>query len=360
MNKTRAFYIARRRQRVLSSKSCARLALAVSLLGAIFVLPLDAQELRPRTTLANSAARFTTGTNHAVLQRGETRATVINNAEGGEALPGHRAGYSGLGLLTHSKRPNDSLFVPAYAGLNFEHIHDGSTQDRDILFEPRRAPMELRVINKHTAELYQPPTPHWGLESSLMYELLEDGCIQMTFECIPRRAAFKYGHIGLFWASYIHQPESLDIHFRGHAKTEQGTTSRSVEWIRGVTPSHGVKPTHLAADDERRFKHDDSFPLTLVFNRSEHRYAEPWYFGVSHGMAFAQMFRPADRVRLTQSPSGGGRGNPAWDFQFFIPQAKVGTRYRFVMRAKYLPFESKEQVQAAIQSHLDALKKDPR
>ena len=68
-------------------------------------------------------------------------------------------------------------------------------------------------------------------------------------------------------------------------------------------------------------------------------------------MAFAQMFRPQDQVRLSQSPSGGGDGNPAWDFQWFIPQYEVGRRYRFVMRAMYLPFESSEQVGKATAEH---------
>jgi hypothetical protein len=171
-------------------------------------------------------------------------------------------------------------------------------------------------------------------------------------ECVPHARTFKNGYIGLFFASYINQPESLDIHFMGHGINEKNTRPR---WIRGVTPAHGQLSTHLAPDDSRNFAHDPEFPLTLVFNMSNYRYNEPWYYGVSHGMALVLMFRPCDNVRLSQSPSGGGKGNPAWDFQWFVPQYKVGQRYRFVMRAMYLPFESPEQLIRATAPHRRAL-----
>ncbi len=304
------------------------------------------------TTLSDSAIDYRVPEKpYVVLRRGDVRAVVVDNqAADDDVLPGHRAGYSGVASLTHTKR-RENLFVPNYAGLNFEHIHDGTVQDRKILFEPRNAPMQLRVIDEHTAELYQAPTPHWGLESSTRYRLLDDGAIEMTFECIPRRKTFANGYIGLFWASYIHQPESLDIHFKGHGADEDAVS----RWIRGVTPAHGVLSTHLATNDNRAFKHDADFPLTLVFNRSTHRYSEPWYYGVSHGMAFVLMFRPQDKIRLTQSPSGGGSGNPAWDFQFFIDDYKVDHRYQMVMRALYTPYESAEQLERIAAPHLKAL-----
>ncbi|MHC4116233.1 MAG: hypothetical protein ACYSWO_01875 [Planctomycetota bacterium] len=289
---------------------------------------------------------------YIVLERGDVRAVIVNNEPvDDDVLPGHRGGYSGLASLTHTDR-KENLFVPAYAGLNFEHIHDGTVQERDVLFEPRRAPMKIRRIGEHSVELHQKPTPHWKLDSWLRYELLADGVIEMTLECVPRARVFKNGYIGLFFASYMNQPESLDIHFLGRPAEAKDSKP---QWIRGITPAHGKLSTHRAGDDNRTFAHDDDFPLTLVFNYSDYRYDEPWYYGLSGGMALVLMFRPQDKVRLSQSPSGGGKGNPAWDFQWFVPEYEVGRRYRFVMRAMYLPFESPEQIVRATARHRAAL-----
>lgn len=311
-------------------------------------------ELPKLTTLSDPTIRHRVPEKpYQILRRAGITAVIVDNrAVNDDVLPGHRPGYSGVGSLTSDKRA-ENLFVPALAGLNFEHIHDGTSKDRELLFEPRNVPMELRVIDEFTAELYQAATPHWGLESCHRYQLLPDGTIELTFECIPRRMTFKNNYIGLFWASYIHQPESLDIHFRG---VDNGQAAETARWIRGITPNHGTLSTHVGQDDSRDFPHDPAFPLTLVFNRSRHQYVEPWYFGVSHGQAFAQMFRPQDRVRLSQSPSGGGAGNPAWDFQFFIDQFELNRRYQFVMRAKLLAFDSNEGVERATHSPREALK----
>lgn len=318
---------------------------------------LRADPVLPRTTLDRKNVTYTVPkSDYIVLRRAGVEAVIVDNRDvDGKTLPGHRAGYSGVASLTHAKQPRN-LFVPAYAGLNFEHIHDGTVQERDVLFEPRKAPMELRIINEHAVELYQKPTPYWQLESCHRYALLPDGVIEMTFECIPRKRTFKHDYIGLFWASYIHQPESLDIHFQGIPEKSVGNKHEVAKWIRGVTPAHGTLPTHLGVNDQRKFKHDEKFPLTLAFNRSKHRFTEPWYYGVSHGMAFVLCFREQDQVRLTQSPSGGGNGNPAWDFQFFISNYKVNHRYQYVMRAIYVPFENHEQIARLARQHVQALR----
>ena len=322
------------------------LTLAASTLAADI-----ARAAESKTTLGDKSLVYAvTKSGYHILQRGGVTAVVVDNgAVDDSTLQGHRAGYSGVASLTHEKR-NDNLFVPSYSGLNYEHIHDGTNQERDVLFEPRRAPMELRVLGPNIVELHQPPTPTWKLESVLRYEILSDGTIEMTLECIPRAKTFRNGYVGLFWASYIHKPESKDIHFLG-SDSRKGKTA----WIRGITPSHGVLATHLSKTDLRNFKHSDDFPLSLAFNRSKYFFDEPWYYAVSHDMAFIQMFRPQDKIRLTQSPSGGGNGNPAWDFQWFIPDYEIGKLYRMVMRAQYVPFESAEQIQRVSRANRSAL-----
>jgi len=303
------------------------------------------------TSLTNDDVSFQTSVDHHVtLQRSDVTAIIVDNeAIDIDALPGHRAGYNGVVSLTHAARP-ENLFVPGIAGLNFEHIHDGTTAGLVEKFEPRRHPMELRILDEHTCELYQSPTPNWQLESCGRYHLLEDGTIEYTFECIPRARTFSRGVIGLFWASYIHAPEDVAIHFRG---TRADETDAS--WIRAYSPSHGVNSTHPPAMGAPEVEVDPDFPLTLVNHPSEYRCTAPWYYGVSHAMAFAQMFRARDRIWFAQSPTGGGQTNPAWDFQWFIPDYQVDDAYGFVMRAAYRPYEGRAPLESQTTTHRTAL-----
>jgi hypothetical protein len=291
------------------------------------------------TSLTRDDVKYTVPAEHfVVLRRGEVTAIVVDNsAIDTPELPGHRAGYNGVASLAHKSQPRN-LFVGAVAGLNFEHIHDGTLSVQQEKFAPRVASMELRRIDEHTVELYQPPVEPWRLESCGRYHLLEGGLIEYTFECIPRAETFKQGYIGLFWASYIDSPEDKAIFFHGRKADEQEGSAL----LRSESPAHGVNATHPPAGPLPDLKLDPEFPLTLVTGRSPYVYTEPWYYGVSHGMAFAQMFRSQDRIWLAQSPTGGGATNPAWDFQWFIPDYQVGRAYGFVMRAAYFPFESHE------------------
>ncbi|MAT14302.1 MAG: hypothetical protein CMJ46_03435 [Planctomyces sp.] len=293
------------------------------------------------TSLTNPDVEYsvsTTGT--AELTAGETTIVVVDNGPGTtELTPAHKRGYNGIAYWGHDQQ-KANLFVPTYAGLNYEHIHDGTLKVNRERFEPRQNPMQLRIINDRTVELYQPPTLNWKLESCGRYELMADGTVEYTFECVPKAATFSQNYIGLFWASYIRSPEKVGINFWGRNGDQFGTQP---EWLELISPKHGVSSTHPPADYKHTIAFDEGFPLTLANHPSGYVHMAPGYYGVSHGMAFVQMFRQRDQIWFAQSPTGGGNGNPAWDFQWFIPDYKVGEAYGFVMRAAYFPHESHEK-----------------
>jgi len=297
--------------------------------------------VKGQTSLSAPETRFTIPAQHFVrIERGPLSLIIVDNhAIDIPDLPRHRAGYNGVASLSHTNR-KENLFVPGIAGLNFEHIHDGTTAGLREKFEPRKSPMELRQIDEFTAELYQPPTENWQLESCGRYHLREDGVIEYTFECIPRADAYHRNFIGLFWASYIHQPSDKSIWFRGRRQGSDGPA----QWLNASSPQHGVDSTHRSTTGPQMPPVESDFPLTLVNHPSRLTYDEPWYFGVSHGMAFLQVFRTSDNIWLAQSPSGGGNGNPAWDFQWFIEQPMVGQTYSFKMRAAYVPYRDRSQM----------------
>jgi hypothetical protein len=305
------------------------------------------------TTLTDTSIRFTEPKQNFVeMERSGVRIVVADNSALDEGrAKGHRAGYNGLAFLERVDKPGN-LFVPSVAGLNFEHIHDGTAAVNKEKFEPRVAPMKLRVIDAFTVEVHQPPTPNWQLESSGRYRLLPDGAIEYSFECIPRADTFRQKWMGLFWASYIQEPEDKAIHFLGRAADEPKSAAR---WLKTTSPEHGVDATHPPAGPLPELKFDADFSLTLANHRSRYVHAESWYYGVSHGQAYVQMFRPSDRIWFAQSPTGGGAKNPAWDFQWFVQSPRVGQSYSFVMRAAVVPFESREQLEKAMTPHLMAL-----
>lgn len=311
--------------------------------------PLAAPQV---TSLTNTSVKFTVPTEHlVVLRRGGVTAVIVDNTTIEPPWRRRRYGQlSGVASLTHTDQPENLYNL---GGLNFEHIHDGTLAVNRDKFEPRTTSMQLRKIDEYTVELYQAPTPYWKLESCGRYHLLADGAIEYTFECIPRADVFKNGYLGLFWANYIYAPEDRAIHFIGRT-----TDDASAHWVRAVTPAHGVEATHPPSGRLLDLKLDRDFPLKLVSGRSRYTYAEPWYFGVCRGRALVQMFRARDNVWFAQSPTGGNNAastSPAWDFQWFVPDYKVGEAYGLVMRAAYVPYESQKQVAELTRPHREQL-----
>ncbi|MCI0541353.1 MAG: hypothetical protein L0Z50_39650 [Verrucomicrobiales bacterium] len=275
---------------------------------------------------------------HETFQAGDLTAVIGDNA----AYADRRPGYNGLHRLVHRTKPDPSLF--GIAGLNLEHIFDGDKDlldlagDRKVFFEPRHHPMELRKLSPLEAELYQSPTPTFFLESWTRFKLAPPHAIDFTFRCQAHQHVFRHGYIGLFWASYINAPENKSVYF----KDPKG-------WVQLCTQEHNNQSTVRHVDDKRELAFIPVREQTLYKNFSPLRFAEPFfygYFGAAH--VFVLMFDRAEGIRFSHSPSSGGAPsfpNPAWDFQFIIPQYEVLQNYGFRARAVYRERCSREEIE---------------
>lgn len=275
---------------------------------------------------------------------------IGNNAEDGE----HRAGYNGIFRMRSQKEPV-SPFVPAYAGLNLEHYFDARprSEDMDIFFEPRRVPMQFRRIDDRTAELYQPATPFYGVESWTTFELKDPYYVDMAFRCIPRKDAFQGGFMGVFWASYINEPLDKSIYF-----LQGESTLDEPFWAQFCTQVHGRDSTVLPYVDQTELSYPPKAD-TLFNSLSPLRYSVPFYYGRVRDMVLIYVFKPNPYLRFAHSPSGGTETeagddtHPAWDFQLVIPNWKVDETYTLTMRAIYKPWVDRDDVLREVAQYLN-------
>jgi len=278
---------------------------------------------------------------HDTFRVGDLTAVIGDNEPSGE----HRRGYNGVWSLRHARCPR-SLFVPTYAGLNLEHIFDGATDDRrpEVFFEPRSAPMAFRRLGPDRAELHQPATPVFHLESRTVFTLRPPHVLDMEFRFSPRQHAFQQGWIGLFWASYIHAPEDKSVYFWG------GTEGSSPSWQQLCTQFHNDQSTVVSRGDRTTLVFRPDNQPSLFRSLSRLRFDLPLFYGHFEEMVWIVMFDRANGIRLTHSPSGGGfdaerqTTNPAWDFQFILPRYEVMQWYGFRVRTLFRPRCPREEI----------------
>ena len=278
---------------------------------------------------------------HDQFSVGDLTAVIGDNA----AHQGHRAGYNGLWSLRHKQSPR-SVFVPGIAGLNLEHVFNGETEfgGRDVFFEPRRAPMTFRKVNAVTAELHQPPTPNFHMESWTTFTLEAPHYIDFEFRCKPHQHVHERGWFGIFWASYINAPLDKSMYFRG------GWRAKEDMWMQLCTQEHDDESTVLAQGDDFKLTWLEGSRDALFKNISRMRYGRPFYYGNFEGLTYILMFEKADGIRFTHSPSGGGYNkelnttNPAWDWQFIVPQYEVNEEYKYRARLVLRPKCSREEI----------------
>src|SRR5262249_48371011 len=117
---------------------------------------------------------------HDAFRAGDLTAGIGGHSAAGDP----RSRYNSVWSFAHKSAPAN-LFVPAVAGLNFEHIFDGDKRDTDgsrkIYFEPRNHPMAFKKISETEAELHQEPTPAFHLESWTTFKLSAPHYLDMAF-----------------------------------------------------------------------------------------------------------------------------------------------------------------------------------
>jgi hypothetical protein len=310
---------------------------------------LSAAPPRPPRSALDGAAKDPGQGGHVELRSDALRAVIADNSAYG---PAHKEGYSGVAELQHGEEARN-LFVPAYAGINFEHIFsgDGASFAWDI-FEPRRAPMSLVRVSDRRVELRLERTANWPLRTTIAHEIAGSDAIDVTITAVPLADAWKkHGVIGLFFASYMDAPEDLAIHFIGRSRPGKG--SLEPRWIRSLSPRHGEEACHRPAGSDWDPAFDPGFNIVLASGHSDVEYVHPFYYGVTHGKVLAFMFeKPAKdgEVRFAQSPSGGGKGNPAWDFIFLKRGYEVGKELKVRMRLLVRDFKDREDVVRAYEA----------
>lgn len=280
---------------------------------------------------------------------GPFRCVIGDNQELGK----HAARYNGVFSIQTPGIP-ESPFVEAYAGLNLEHYFDARPRpaDSNILFEPRVAPMTFTHVSDTSAELYQPTTPHYGIESWTRFEVAPPYYIDMQFRCIPHKDVFQGGFFGVFWASYINEPDDKSIYFLG-----EGATLENPHWVQCCTQVHGAESSVHRDTDTLELPFDEPGSL-LYANRAHLRYSEPFFYGRFRNYVLIYMFAPGPIVRFAHSPSGGGRTakgddtNPAWDFQLIVPDYHIGQEYRLDMRLACKPWVDRADVLREVRRYL--------
>lgn len=270
---------------------------------------------------------------------GDLTAVIGDNEAKGE----HRAGYNGLWSLAHRTEPTN-LFVPTVAGMNFEHIFDGDTQDpagaSDIFFEPRKAKMTFKKVSDTVAVLRQEATPTFKLESTTRFTLREPDAIDFHFRFRATQHVFKRGYLGLFWASYMNAPDDKSMYLRG----------ANGLWLQHCTPAHNVLSTVVHRDDKFEMTFAKDHRDCLYKSLSPLKYDVPLFYGLYRKHIVMVMFDRTAGLRLTHSPSGGGTNtalqttNPAWDFQYVLPKYDVNTDYDLRARLIYRERCPREQV----------------
>lgn len=290
------------------------------------------------------------GVDYAAFSVSRLTCVIGNNKRLGE----HRAWYNGVFSMS-SPDEAQTPFVPLYAGLNLENYFDARPRPADnaVFFEPRANPIQFKRLSESSAELYQAPTPFYGIESWTRFDVKEPYYVDMAYRCIPRKGDLAGGFFGVFWASYINEPMDKSYYFLA-----AGSTLDKPVWVQYCTQKHDRDSTVPNEKDTVPLAFEQTDKTVLWNQISLLRYSEPFFYGRFHNMVLIYIFEPNPGLRFSHSPSGGGDtrakdgSNPAWDFQLVAPNYTVNKEYGVKARLVYKPWVDRADVLREVRAYL--------
>lgn len=271
----------------------------------------------------------------------------------------HRKGYNGVASLIPHDYGNN-IFVPRYAGLNYETISlTGLAPYIDThksKFEPRAEPMSIASHDDTTVVLEQPATSHGHVSARITYRIEEACYLHQRIELTFHKRFCPEDEPNIFsslWASYIHEPRDRYVYLQrpdargpldrwvGLTREDHGAPDYD---IRNLPDQEIAAGEHLSrmhtsepVDDKRRQRIENEVRSSLSF-----------YYGFcTDDLTFLMMFGQPDRVRLAYSPNGGGKApewSPAWDYVLRLDNAQIDRTYTWDICLAVFPFRGRADI----------------
>ena len=299
------------------------------------------------------------------LVNGDLFIEVVDNTDGGGIPPGrievlreaHRDGsfdavafpfersngYNGVRQLYSRNGPKENIFGTGWgSSLNFEFVYNTSGAKmtprwvEGKMGSPPTLSQLARIDNNSVRLKTEVQTPH-RIDVSTTFTLTAPHYIDLQTTAIVHSNPLKKDWLGLFWASYIHEPENKTTYFRGRRDRNS-----PVEWIESLGEKP-LNPRAFASEKEEELLPNEPNPDGRLFhNIRPVRYVEPLFFGRWRNMMLQMMFQAENSLRFAIQPTGGGLKNPAWDFALVIKNCEPLTPYTFSARVVFKPFVNHE------------------
>ena len=310
-----------------------------------------------------------------MLQTESFIAFIADNSANGV----HRRGYNGVASLI-PRNTGNNLFVPSYAGLNYETISlsglPAYQHESGSKFEPRCEPMRTECADEKSVVLVQPETSHAHVSAKITFSVEEPWYLHQRIELTFHQRFCGGGEVNRFsslWASYMHMPPDRHLYL----KPELDSGGDLENWFGVTKEDHGSSEMlvrrlpdrqeiraeeHLSAmaeapplTDEELSALPDALWSPMALPKSLDGPLS-FYYGLCHGpRLFLMMFRQPERVRLAYSPCGAGKQpawNPAWDYVLKLDDVELDTPYAWDVCVVAKEYEGRADVLGEVRRYV--------